>query len=170
MLDWQANVIKELESVGQQSKFWSNRLLNLQGQYSEKSIHLAVFSEPYLSYVLSGQKTVETRFSSKRCAPYERVSCGDVILLKQVGGPVIGICEVRAVCFYVLRDDTWSEIKEFAREICAEEPSFWEERRDACFASLIHIVNVTSISPFRIHKRDRRGWVVIQRPTENLIN
>lgn len=34
-----------------------------------KNIHLGVFSEPYLTYMLKGEKTIESRFSKNRIAP-----------------------------------------------------------------------------------------------------
>src|SRR5215210_2794220 len=60
-------------------------------------IHLAVFVEPFLDYVLDGSKTVESRFSVNRCAPFGKVSPGDMVLLKRAGGPVVGIARVRTV-------------------------------------------------------------------------
>ncbi len=35
--------------------------------------HLAVMHEPYLSYVLEGRKTIESRFSRHRVAPFDQV-------------------------------------------------------------------------------------------------
>src|SRR5271169_6453922 len=66
------------------------------------AIHLAVFIEPFLGYVLDGTKTVESRFSINRCAPFGKVSQGDVLLLKRAGGPVVGITRVLAVWSYHL--------------------------------------------------------------------
>jgi hypothetical protein len=57
-------------------------------------IHLAVFIEPYLQFILDGQKTVESRFSANRSAPYQQVGKGDVVLLKRTGGPVMGVGSV----------------------------------------------------------------------------
>src|ERR1700680_4435376 len=65
-------------------------------------IHLAVFVEPFLGYVLDGSKTVESRFSVNRCAPFGKVSRGDVVLLKRAGGAVVGIARVRTVWSYQL--------------------------------------------------------------------
>ena len=48
------------------------------------SVHLAILLEPYLQYILDGTKTVESRFSKNRIAPYNMVEPGDVVLLKKV--------------------------------------------------------------------------------------
>jgi ASC-1-like (ASCH) protein len=53
-----------------------------------------VFIEPYLQFILDGQKTVESRFSANRSAPYQQVGKGDVVLLKRTGGPVMGVGSV----------------------------------------------------------------------------
>ena len=38
------------------------------------NLHLGVFAEPWLSYMLDGRKTIESRFGKNRIAPY--CSCG----------------------------------------------------------------------------------------------
>jgi len=45
--------------------FWAERLSGLTGPTAiEFSVHLAVFVEPFLGYILDGSKTVESRFWS----------------------------------------------------------------------------------------------------------
>ena len=61
---------------------------------SEHAIHLAVFIEPTLQFVLDGKKKVESRFSLNRCAPYKAVDEGDLILIKRSGGPIVAVAEV----------------------------------------------------------------------------
>jgi len=70
-------------------------------------IHLAVFVEPFLGYVLDGSKTVESRFSVNRCAPFGKVNRHDVVLLKRAGGPVVGLAQVRTVWSYLLEESSW---------------------------------------------------------------
>ena len=55
----------------------------------EGGLHLAVLKEPYLEFILKGEKTVESRFSIRRRAPYKRVEKGDVVILKQQSGNVL---------------------------------------------------------------------------------
>jgi hypothetical protein len=132
------------------------------------AIHLAVFREPYLEFIMDGRKTIETRFSRRMCAPFRAVSTGDVIILKRSGGEIVGICRVEDAWFYQLTADTLTSIRDkFGRAICAEDDSFWEERKEAAVASLISISNVTPLAKIGIQKRDRRGWVVLNR-TESL--
>lgn len=128
-----------------------------------RSVHLAVFVDPFLEYILSGKKTVESRFSMVRFPPYGRVSRGDLILLKESGGPVVGVCEVGAAWFYRLNAESWKTIRrDFAAAICAEDPEFWRSREQAEFATLMYISRVKRLPPVVWPKRDRRGWVVVR--------
>jgi hypothetical protein len=163
MDDWHSVVADEILSAVDDSAFWKSYLEPL--IYSKRvpfGLHLAVCVEPFLRYILDGQKTIESRFSSMRRAPYERVKSGDVVLLKKVGGPIVGICQIATVRFYQLEENSWQEIRTFASEICAEDSAFWKAREDASFATLMRIKNVKTIQPIRVDKKDRRGWVVLR--------
>jgi hypothetical protein len=169
MLSWHPTFVDDLTDAVRGITFWKNYLQDLRDQESTPfAIHLAIFVEPFLQYVLDGKKTIESRFSSVRCAPFERVGRGDVVLLKKAGGPVVGVCQIRNAWFYNLEEDSWDEIKGFAREICAEDPSFWQTREGASFATLMRIQHVNKIDPIRLPKRDRRGWVVLKGASQQL--
>lgn len=128
---------------------------------SDVSLHLAVFVEPYLSYLLDGSKTVESRFSTRPIAPHGCVSEGDIILLKPSGRPVVGWCRAGTVWSYELDPSSWLEIRDrFSPALCAQD-GFWETRQAAQFATLIQVENVHEVTPTPIDKRDRRGWVVL---------
>jgi len=126
---------------------------------SPLQVHLAVFSEPYLSYVLDGRKTVESRFSRVRCAPFERVGIGDVILIKQSGGPVRAITRALDTAFYFFDTDSIDFVREkYGARICADD-AFWEYQRTAAYATIIGLCDTIEIQPLKVAKRDRRGWV-----------
>ena len=132
------------------------------GSSAPRSIHLAVFVEPFLGYVLDGSKTVESRFSATRQPPYGRVHEGDVVLLKRAGGPVVGLARVKAVWSYRLDPNSWRTIREsFSEALRAQDPEFWERRRGASYATLMLLDRVRPIEPVRWKKADRRGWVVL---------
>lgn len=134
----------------------------LQADVNCSQLHVAIFNEPYLTYILEGKKTVESRFSFVRCAPYGKVNAGDFILLKKAGGPVSGLCRVDSAWFYKVDCKTLGEIRQkFAERICPAEPGFWSDREEALFATLISLTEVRRIQDFHIAKRDRRGWVII---------
>jgi hypothetical protein len=155
-----------LEAVRGDS-FWNDYLSGASRSSTNSSgLHLAVFVEPYLRYLLEGQKTVESRFSAHRIAPYQSANVGDVILLKRTGGPIVGLCRIAAVWFYRLDPSTWASIKgTFTEALCAQDPTFWHQRASASFASLMRVSDVRAIGPIHHPKRDRRGWVVLRPST-----
>jgi hypothetical protein len=128
-------------------------------------LHLAVLIEPYLSKLLRGEKTVESRFSRRRIAPYEEARAGDVVLLKQSGGPIVALAEVAEVEFFRLEPATMEAIRrEYAMALRATDPTFWEARKAARYATLLRLVSVCPLPSLRYPKRDRRGWVVLSGP------
>ncbi|NUQ67375.1 MAG: hypothetical protein HUU18_03725 [Phycisphaerales bacterium] len=147
---------------------WSAAAQSLADQSANApSLHLAVFVEPFLEYILTGKKTVESRFSTVRFPPYGRVSRGDFVLLKVSGGPVVGIAEVGAAWFYRLNAESWRSIRQdFAAALCAEDPEFWRSREKAEFATLMYVTRAKRLQPIQWPKRDRRGWVVVRGKAE----
>jgi len=125
-------------------------------------IHLAVFVEPYLSFVLQGKKTVESRFSVNRLPPYEQVRKGDLIVLKKSSGPICGVCKVSSVWYYRLDPSSWAEIEQHAVALCMDHSPFWAKKRNASFATLMRIEEVVPISDLLIDKVDPRSWVVLK--------
>jgi len=142
--------------------FWLRYLSDALHATSRVGIHLAIFSEPYLSMVLSGEKTVESRFSRNRCAPYGQVSDGDIILAKEVSGPVLGIALARNVWCYDLVTEPIDRIRDrFGTGIRADE-EYWSSRSQALYATLIELDVPAAIAPVYSGKRDRRGWVALR--------
>ena len=142
--------------------FWLTYLSDAADPMSRIGIHVAIFAEPFLSLVLSGRKTIESRFSRNRCAPYGEVGEGDIILVKEVAGPICGVALARRTWCYDLTAETIERIKiQFGPGICADE-AFWASRADALYATLIELDAMVRIAPVRWDKRDRRGWVSLR--------
>ena len=163
-------LVDQLRSAVQGDSFWESYLEQLSSLGAATfTLHLAILVEPYLQFILDGKKTVESRFSTRKFAPYNRVDKGDVVLLKQSSGPIVGLCQVNYVWFYQLDPESWRTIREdFAAAICAQNPDFWKEREAATFATLMRIQHVKSIEPIKFAKRDRRGWVVLHENSAQL--
>ena len=141
---------------------WGRALQRVLDPATPERAHLAVMHEPYLSYVLAGRKSVESRFSRHRVAPFEQVGVGDLLLLKAQSGPVTGVASVAHVDSYVLDPASWASIRErFSTALCAEDDEFWADRRDARYATLMRLAGAVPIEPLDLEKRDRRPWVVL---------
>ena len=154
-------------------RFWGEYLENLADSGPIPfSVHLAILLEPYLQYILDGTKTVESRFSKYRIAPYNMVEPGDVVLLKKVGSKAIsGVCVVRKVWFYQLSPETWGQIRDsFSQALRADDPSFWHRRERAQFATLMRIAEVHPLPSIEVPKHDRRGWVILHARRQAKLN
>lgn len=132
---------------------------------SPNGLHLAVFIEPYLSFIFEGKKTIESRFNIGKHAPFEQAFAGDVLLLKRSGGPICGMCLISDVWFYRLDPNSWREIEGFAAALCMDKSPFWEQKRKASsFATLMRIEGAVKIPELSIDKIDPRSWVVLRAP------
>lgn len=165
---WTSSLVDALSTNLESDPYWGPRLSN-RTTASERILHLAVFVEPFLQFVLDGTKTVESRFSAHRCAPYESVRSGDLLLIKESSGPVVAIAEIGQVWFYELDSSAWRTIRQqFGPMLRIEDPEFWTRKSGACFATLMRLERVERLSPLKCEKRDRRGWVVLEAPTDRL--
>lgn len=165
---WTTRAMRDIGEDLREDSQWSARLPVRAGSPSS-AIHLAIFVEPFLSYVLNGTKSIESRFSTRQCAPFRRVTVGDIILLKAASGPVKGICRVAKTWFFDLRSVPLVTVRErFAKGICATDDDFWRSREKAEYATLLKLGSVREISPVSCPKRDRRGWVVLDGNPEQL--
>ena len=167
------DLVENLKILTDGNIFWKRHLEGLSvSTPSAFSVHLAVLLEPYLGFIFEGSKTVESRFSKNRIAPFKMVERGDVVLLKRSAAKAIsGVCLVSHVWFYQLDVNSWSQIRdEFKSALRAEDPSFWEQRKSAHFATLMRISHVQALPPIEVHKRDRRGWVVLRSRQPTTLN
>lgn len=131
------------------------------------AVHLAVLVEPFLSLILEGKKTIESRFAQRRTAPYGQVSRGDILILKRAAGPIVGLA-LAADCSYVsLSTETWPHVKALAAQLCADD-QFWQTRSECRYASLIELAAVRTMDPLNVEKRDRRPWVVLTNPSKQV--
>jgi hypothetical protein len=144
--------------------FWLSYLSRAFEPSSAIGLHLAIFTEPFLTLVLEGQKTTDSRFSKVRCAPFDVVNSGDVILIKEAGGPICGLALAKHTFFYELDRETVQHIREqYGKTICADE-KFWRSCRGASYATLIELAETTQIPATNCTKRDRRAWVSLRSP------
>src|SRR5688572_14494747 len=102
-LDGQSGLLCRLMDAVAGDTYWASYLSTLlSNDLPPYTLHLGVFVEPFLGYMLDGRKTVESRFSTRRFAPYHRAERGDVVLIKRSGGPIVGVCRVVDAWFYRL--------------------------------------------------------------------
>lgn len=124
--------------------------------------HLAILTRTYLERIVSEVKTIESRFSKPRIVPFKQIRRGDVLFLKESGGPVRAIVGVADVEFFgPLRQGEPEKIMEKYSEGLALDESFKEAKRDSKFGTLIFLSRVFLTEPLEIQKTDRRSWVIL---------
>lgn len=155
-------LIEALQEVLAADTHWCPLLARLAGKESP-TLHVGVFIEPYLQLLLDGKKTLESRFSINRTAPYQKVTDGDLLLLKRSGGPIVGICQIAHAWSYELDPAAWDTLKtQHARALCIQSPAFWEQKRHANYATLMQVRHARAVEPaIAFVKSDRRGWVTL---------
>lgn len=123
-------------------------------------VHLAVTPDPWFRWILDGSKTIESRFSSNRCAPYGKVRSGDIVFLKK--GTVSAAFCVGKVRDFDLSQHRVSDLEtRYSLGIHADH-SFWTERQEKRYCTLMQVSWLVTFPGFRIAKNDRRGWVVLR--------
>lgn len=131
----------------------------------EASLHLAVLSEPFLGWLLGGAKTIESRFSKVRCAPYGALAEGDIVAVKRPGGAITGAFQAGPVSSYQLTPAVVASLRDtFAAQIHALDDEFWDQRAGCAYATLVQVRNVRPLPALAFAKKDRRGWVQLTRP------
>jgi predicted transcriptional regulator len=131
--------------------------------------HLAIFTPAVAQQILSGKKTIETRFSKHKIAPFGLVEVGDLVYIKISGASIIGQFWVQKVLsFQGLTQKDWELIKtHYGKDLSLGsiemDESFFKQKSDAIFGTLIFISRVERFltSPIKIEKKDRRGWIVL---------
>lgn len=150
-----SNVLKQ--AAEKENLYWKAKLFN--ADYGRA--HMAIMIEPYLSWVLSGKKTIESRFSQRRIAPYDKVKKRDIILLKKSGGNIMGVFEAGSVYYYDSLDPySISALKnQYNEKICGSD-EFWQSRQICKYAALIEINALFVLEPIKVKYKNRSSWIV----------
>jgi hypothetical protein len=128
------------------------------------ALHLAILREPYLSRILAGVKTIESRFLRVRAAPYGCVAGDDRLLLKRAGGPIVATARVARVALFdnLTPARIAALIDQYAADLRIDD-DFLNRAQQSRYAVFIWLTNVTLLDPPLPHnKRDRRAWVVLE--------
>lgn len=146
------------EIIGNLEQQLSN---NDMSKIKNKKIHLGIFSEPYLTYMLDGKKTIESRFSKNRIVPYNKITKDDIVIIKKSSGNIVGYFTIKEVLFFYLNDTSIGEIKEkYNKQLCVDE-EFWITKKNSNYATLIIIDKLYKLKPFHINKKGMQTWIIL---------
>ncbi len=124
-----------------------------------RNLHLGIFTEPYLSLMLNGEKTIESRFSKRKMLPYEKITKDDIVIIKKSCSDVVGYFTIKDIKFFDLKTTDIATIKKtYNKELCVSE-NFWIEKQNSEYATLIFIKEIRLLKPFKINKRGMSTWL-----------
>ena len=78
-------------------------------------------------------------------------------------GPVLAVAKAKKViCSQINSSEELAEIRRKYGEKIMGQEEFWQARKDCSYCTLAFLEKVEPLAePFRIDKRDMRGWVVL---------
>jgi len=116
--------------------------------------------------IVSGEKTIESRWYKTKRTPWNIVKAGDIIYLKNSGEPITAKAEVEKVIQYEMKDisEIRKIIKLYGKEICIvnTKPETWKNIPKYCI--LMFLKNPTQVQPFTINKKgfgNAAAWISI---------
>lgn len=125
--------------------------------------HIAILRQPFFDMVLSGEKTIESRWSNNKIAPYGKVSVGDTILLKQTGKMVTAVAKASKVKYYQLTPEIVEEIRaKYGKKIGADKFEDWQSTLHKKYCTLIWLKDVETIEPLPVKRSNGAGWLVVK--------
>lgn len=124
-----------------------------------------------LADILSGAKTIESRWYVNKVAPWGKIDVGDRVYFKESGGLVSAVAGVSKVLqFENLNDAVVLEIlKKFGNSIApntskAELLDWAKTQKNKRYCILIFLKNVQKVKPFEINKEGfgcSCAWLVV---------
>lgn len=117
--------------------------------------HLAILSKKrkLLGKIISGEKTIESRWYKFKRIPYDTVKTGDWIYFKDSGESVTAKAKAEKVILFenLTRNKIISILKEYGKRICI--PLSYSKRLEGKnYCVLIFLKNVEKVGPFEIDK------------------
>lgn len=129
----------------------------------DKRIHLGVFNEPCLTYMLNGKKIIESRISKNRIAPYNKITLDDIVVVKKSGGGVVAYFTIKEIIFVDLNEVSINKIRDkYNKELCVSD-EFWEQKKDASYATLMFIERLVKLDTFKVNKKGMQTWIVLEK-------
>lgn len=129
--------------------------------------HIAILSKKLrmLQKILSGEKTIESRWYVHKKVPYNCIKKGENIYFKESGEPVSVKAVVEKALFFDNLNDAkiMGILKVFGTGI-GVSTSYAEKLKGKRFCTLVFINNVESINPFNINKKGyglMAAWICI---------
>lgn len=125
--------------------------------------HIAILRQPFYDMVLSGEKTIESRWSMHKVAPYNKVQKDDIILLKETGKNVTATAKVEKVAYFELTPAKVEEIRaKWGKQIGIDKFEDWQSTLEKKYCTLIWLKDVKKIEPLKVPRSNGAGWIALK--------
>lgn len=125
--------------------------------------HIAILRQPFFDMVLSGEKTIESRWSFNKIAPYGKIKQGDEIFLKLTGKPVTAKTKAKFVQFFELTPQLVEEIRvKYGKQIGTDKFEDWQSTLNKKYCTLIWLDEIERVEPLQVPKSNGAGWIVLK--------
>ncbi len=130
--------------------------------------HIAILSKErkLLAKILSGEKTIESRWYKFKRTPYKTIYVGETVYFKDSGEPVTAKAIVEKALFF--EDLDYSKIKNvlenYGKQICIPLSSA-EKLVGKNYCTLVFLKDVEKIDPFNINKTGfglMSAWICVE--------
>jgi len=119
--------------------------------------HIAIMKKSWglLPKILSGEKTIESRWYKNKAAPWGRIATGDMVYFKNSGEPITVQSRVKRVMSYEkLTPDKIKVIYErYGKKIGISDYKLFKEIRKKKYCLLIFLEKPEKVKPFEISKK-----------------
>lgn len=134
--------------------------------------HLAILSKKLnlLNKIVSGEKTIESRWYRFKKTPYKIAMVGEGIYFKESGSPVCVKAKIdKALFFENLNPKKIRDILSYYQKQIGVDMSYFEEIKNKKFCSLIFLRDVEKIAPFQVNKKNygiMSAWITLNNINE----
>lgn len=135
--------------------------------------HVAILKKEWglVPKILSGDKTLESRWLKRRAAPWDKVQPGDTLYFKNAGEPVIARATVTKVLQYEIRShqEALALMRRYAEKDLGEKTlpgAILNYIKGKRFTVFVFFDSAKKIQPFKINKRGfglRCAWMTTRK-------
>ena len=132
--------------------------------------HLAIMKKSlgFLEKIVSGEKTIESRWYSSKRAPWNRISQGDNIFFKNSGQPVTVKTKVKKVLQFgnLTQWKIKAIIEKYGKAICiVNSENFFQDVKNKKYCILVFLEDIKVVKPFLVDKKgfgNMTAWISVE--------
>ncbi len=132
--------------------------------------HVAIMNKSWnlIPKILSGEKSIESRWYQTKRTPWNKAKSGDIVFFKNAGEPIIATAVVGEIKQFEIHgiNDVLQIVEKYGQKICLVNPDPKSWKKLARYCILLSLQIPTKIdTPFQINKKGfgtGAAWITIQ--------